>query len=116
MADFDLHYYFDAKTTQSSGKLYNDDGNTAYAFEKAQYEILNFNGNFNGKIAVIKLDSEIGKNFSSSDKNVSIIVHNIKAKLVTVNGKATTFKTVKNKIEIPVSWKKGTGVEIKIQL
>jgi oligosaccharide 4-alpha-D-glucosyltransferase len=62
------------------------------------------------------LNSEIGKNFPSSDKNVSLIVHNIKAKSVTVNGKAIAFKTVKNNLEIPVSWKKGTGVEIKIQL
>jgi oligosaccharide 4-alpha-D-glucosyltransferase len=114
--NFDLHYYFDAKTTQSSGKLYNDDGTTANAFEKAAFEILNFNGNSNGKTVIVKLNSEIGKNFPSSDKNVALIVHNIKAKSVTVNGKTIALKTVKNNIEIPVSWKNGTEVEIKIQL
>ncbi|MBA4318666.1 MAG: glycosyl hydrolase, partial [Flavobacterium sp.] len=116
LTTFDLHYYFDAKTAQSSGKLYNDNGTTANAFEKGEFEILNFNGNTNGKVVVVKLNSEIGKNFPSSDKNVSLIIHNIKAKSVTVNGKSIAFKTVKNNIEIPVSWKKGTGVEIKIQL
>ncbi|POY40494.1 glycosyl hydrolase [Flavobacterium alvei] len=114
--NFDLHYYFDAKTTQSSGKLYNDDGKTANAFEKGAFEVLNFNGNTNGKTVVVKLSSEVGKNFPSSDKNVSFIVHNIKAKSVTGNGKTIAFKTVKNNIEIPVSWKKGTAMEIKIQL
>ena len=113
---FDLHYYFDAKTAQSSGKLYNDDGTTANAFEKGAFEILNFNGIANGKTATIKLNSEIGKNFQSSDKNVALIVHNIKAKSVTVNGKTIDFKTIKNNIEIPNSKKKGTEVEIKIQL
>ncbi|MBP6586521.1 MAG: DUF5110 domain-containing protein [Flavobacterium sp.] len=116
LADFDLHYYFDTKTTQNSGKLYNDDGTTANAFEKGAFEILNFNGNANGKTVVVKLNSEIGKNFQSFDKNVALIVHNIKAKSVTVNGKTIAFKTVKNNIEIPVSWKKGTEAEIKIQL
>jgi oligosaccharide 4-alpha-D-glucosyltransferase len=116
LADFDLHYYFDAKTTQNSGKLYNDDGTTANAFEKGAFEVLNFNGTANGKLVVIKLNSEIGKNFPSFDKNVSFIVHNLKAKSVSVNGKTSDFKTVKNNIEIPVSWKKGTEVEIKIQL
>ncbi|TRX29074.1 DUF5110 domain-containing protein [Flavobacterium franklandianum] len=120
LKNFDLHYYFDAKTTQSSGKLYNDDGTTANAFEKGAFEILNFNGNVNGnvngKLVVIKLNAEIGKNFQSSDKNVTLIVHNIKVKSVIVNGKTVDFKTVKNNIEIPISWKKGTGVEIKIQL
>ena len=116
LENFDLHYYFDAKTTQSSEKLYNDDGTTANAFEKGAFEILNFNGNANGKTVVVKLNSEIGKNFQSFDKNVALIVHNIKAKSVTVNGKTIAFKTVKNNIEIPVSWKKGTEAEIKIQL
>ncbi len=116
LENFDLHYYFDAKTTQSSGKLYNDDGKTANSFEKGAFEILNFNGNTNGKTIVVKLSSEVGKNFPSSDKNVSFIVHNIKAESVTVNGKVITFKTIKNNIEIPVSWKKGTVMEIKIQL
>ena len=79
-------------------------------------EILNFNGNSNGKTVTVKLNSEIGKNFPSSDKNVSFIIHNIKAKSVTVNGKTIAYTAVNNTIEIPVSWKKGTEVEIKIQM
>jgi oligosaccharide 4-alpha-D-glucosyltransferase len=114
--NFDLHYYFDAKTTQSSGKLYNDDGTTTNDFEKGAFEILNFNGNADGKVVVVKLTSEIGKNFQSLDKNVSLIVHNIKAKSVSLNGKTIAINSFKKNIEIPVSWKKGTEVEIKIQL
>ena len=116
LADFDLHYYFDTKTTQSSGELYNDDGTTANAFEKGEFEILNFNSNANAKTVTIKLNSAIGKNFQSSDKNVALIVHNVKAKSVSLNGKTMAFNTIKNNIEIPVSWKKGTEMEIKIQL
>ena len=116
LKNFDLHYYFDAKTAQNSAKLYNDDGTTANAFEKGAFEVLNFNANSNSKTVSIKWNAEIGKNFQPSDKNVALIVHNIKAKSVTVNGKSIDFKTVKNNIEIPVSWKKGTEVEIKIQL
>jgi oligosaccharide 4-alpha-D-glucosyltransferase len=116
LADFDLHYYFDEKTIKSSGKLYNDNGSTANAFEKGEYELLNFNGDANDRTVTIKLNSEIGKNFQSLDKNVALIVHNIIAKSVTVNGKTYAFKTLKNNIEIPVSWKKGTEVEIKIQI
>ena len=116
LADFDLHYYFDTKTTQSSGKLYNDDGTTANAFEKGEFEILNFNSNANGKTIVVKFNSEIGKSFPSFNKNVNLIVHNIKANAISVDGKSVKFKTNKTSIEIPVSWKKGTEVEIKIQL
>lgn len=116
LENFDLHYYFDANTTQSSGRLYNDNGTTANAFEKGEFEVLNFNGTTNEKTVAIKLNSEIGKNFQSFDKNVTLIVHNIAAKSVTVNGKTITFKTNKTSIEIPISWENGTEVEIKIQL
>ena len=115
LENFNLHYYFDEKTSQSSGKLYNDDGVTANTIEKGAFEILNFNGKSNGKTITLKLNSEIGKNFPSTDKNVALIIHNIKAKSISVDGKTTDYKTVGNHIEIPVSWKKGTEVEIKIQ-
>ena len=115
LENFNLHYYFDEKTSQSSGKLYNDDGSTANTIEKGAFEILNFNGKSNGKTITLKLNSEIGKNFPSTDKNVALIIHNIKAKSISVDGKTTDYKTVGNHIEIPVSWKKGTEVEIKIQ-
>lgn len=114
--NFDLHYYFDSKTTQSYGVLYNDDGLTANAFEKGDFELLNFNGTANDKVVVIKLNTETGKYFQTSDKNVNLIIHNIIAKSILIDGKPIDFKTIKNNIEIPISWKKGTGIEIKIQL
>ena len=114
--NFDLHFYFDSKTTKSKGKIYNDDGLTANAFEKGEYEILNFNSNINSKTVLIQLTSAIGKNFQSSDKNVNLIIHNIKAKTISVDGKIVKFKTNKTAKEIIVSWKKGTAKEIKIQL
>ena len=116
LSTFDLHYYFDAKTAKSSGKLYNDNGSTANAFEKGEYELLNFNGDANDKIAVVKLNSEVGKNFQSIDKNINLTIHNMQAKSISVDGKKVEFKTNKTSIEIPVSWKKGTEVEIKIQM
>jgi oligosaccharide 4-alpha-D-glucosyltransferase len=116
LENFDLHYYFDAKTTRSSGKVYEDNGATAAAFEKGEFEILNFKSVATPKMLTIQLNAEVGKSFPSSDKKVSLIVHNIKPKKVTINGKSIVFKTSKNTIEIPVSWEKATSKEIKIQL
>lgn len=113
---FDLHYYFDSTTKNSSAKLYNDDGATTYTYQKGMYELLNFNGNVNNNIVIVKLDSETGKNFQVTDKVVTLIIHNIKAKTIAVDGKTVAFKANKTTIEIPVSWKKGSGVEVKIQL
>jgi hypothetical protein len=75
LSNFDLHYYFDAKTTSSNGNLYNDDGTTANGFEKGQFEILNFKANAAANILTIDFTSETGKSFTASDKNVNLLLH-----------------------------------------
>lgn len=118
LANFDLHYYFDEKATSSTGKLYNDDGLTPNAFEKGAYEILNFSSNVTAKEITLKMNTTVGKSFTSTDKNVTLLVHNIGSKptKITINGANIDFKTNENTLEIPVVLKKGLDNEIKIQL
>ena len=113
--NFNLHFYFDDSVKTSSGKLYNDNGETPQAFEKGQFEILNFNSNNNGNTLVLKLTANTGKNYTPTDKNVTIVVHNLKAKRIFINGQETIFKTNNESLSLPVTWKKGTSPEIKIE-
>ncbi|MBP8156898.1 MAG: DUF4968 domain-containing protein [Flavobacterium sp.] len=113
--NFNLHFYFDETVKTSTGKLYNDNGETPQAFEKGQFEILNFNSNNNGKELAIKLTSTVGKNYTTTDKTVLVLIHNIKAKRIFVNGNEMVFKTFNEPLQIPVEWKKGTDSEIKIE-
>ncbi|WP_412477038.1 TIM-barrel domain-containing protein [Flavobacterium sp. TBRC 19031] len=113
--NFNLHFYFDDNVKTSTGKLYNDNGESPEAFEKGQYEILNFNSNNNGNILVLKLTATVGKNYVSTDKNVTVVVHNLKAKRIYINGQETIFKTNNESLYLPLTWKKGTSPEIKIE-
>ena len=113
--NFNLHFYFDDSVKSSTGKLYNDNGETPQAFEKGQFEILNFNSNNNGNTLVLKLTANTGKNYTPTDKNVTIVVHNLKAKRIFINGQETIFKTNNESLFLPVTWKKGTSPEIKIE-
>ena len=113
--NFNLHFYFDDSVKTSTGKLYNDNGETPQAFEKGQFEILNFNSNNNSNTLVLKLTATVGKDFVSTDKNVTIVVHNLKAKHIFINGQETIFKTNNESLFLPVHWKKGTSPEIKIE-
>lgn len=113
--NFNLHFYFDDSVKISTGKLYNDNGESPEAFEKGQYEILNFNSNNNGNILVLKLTATVGKNYVSTDKNVTVVVHNLKAKRIYINGQETIFKTNNESLYLPLTWKKGTSPEIKIE-
>ena len=70
---------------------------------KEAYEILNFSSTNKGKIVTIKLDTETGKNFTATDKTVSVLVHNIKAKSVFVNGKEQVYKTFANPLQVSIA-------------
>ncbi|WP_445453781.1 TIM-barrel domain-containing protein [Flavobacterium sp. 25HG05S-40] len=117
LENFNLHYYFDESVANSSGKLYNDDGTTPNAFEKGQYEMLNFTSSNTNKTLVIKLAATVGKNYTSTNKEVSVLIHNIKnkAKSIFVNGKEQVYKTFQEPLQVNVTITKGTSSEIKIE-
>lgn len=117
LKQFDLHYYFDDKTTASKGKIYNDDGKTPDAFEKGKYEILHLESRFQANQLIIKISPESGKSFAPRTKNINLVLHHVKARsAVRVNGKITTFKASNNMIEIPLTIETGKSQEIKILL
>ncbi|HMI06438.1 MAG TPA: TIM-barrel domain-containing protein [Flavobacterium sp.] len=118
LADFDLHFYYDPESAQSSGALYNDDGAMPDAYEKGAYENIGFSSSVTGKMIAVKLTASPKKDhYTVSDKNITLVIHNFSTpKKVTVDGKIVTFKTTKNALEIPVLLEKGTTRQIKIEL
>lgn len=112
---FDLHFYFDESLAQSNGKLYHDNGLTANAYEKGEYELMQFSSINTNKVLTIKLNEEVGKNYTATTKEVALIVHNIQPKKIFVNGQEQIYKTFHNPMEIPVTWTKGSQAEIKIE-
>jgi alpha-glucosidase (family GH31 glycosyl hydrolase) len=115
LANFDLHFYFDESLTNSIGKVYNDDGLTPNDYEKEAYELLNFSSTNKDKVLTLKLNTETGKNFQTTDKTVSVLIHHIKAKRIFVNGQERVYKTFNEPLQISVDWKKGTTQELKIE-
>ncbi len=117
--NMDLHFYFDASVQKSSGKLYDDDGITPDAFEKGQYEILNFTSTIKKGLLNIEFNAEVGENYYSTDRTISLIVHNLdnKPDKVTIDSKKSTFEWNDDKglLVIPVKWKNGTMPAIDIK-
>jgi oligosaccharide 4-alpha-D-glucosyltransferase len=113
--NFDLHFFFDQSLANSSGKLYNDDGQTPNALEKEQYELIHFNSTNDGKTLVIKLNSTVGKNYTASEKNISVLVHNIKPKRIFVDGQQQVYKTFQEPMQINVTLTNNNTPEIKIE-
>ena len=113
-----VHYYHDTNVVKSERKLYNDDGITAKAFENGNYEILEFEAEIEKKWLEIDFESEIGNQWISSEKEITLIVHNINwnPKRVKVNGKNTMISPKNNQLSIPIKWNFQKELKIKISL
>ncbi|MEW7847720.1 TIM-barrel domain-containing protein [Massilia aurea] len=120
----DLHYYHDASVSTSSGKLYDDDGETAGAYEAGKYEIVRFTSRFaavEGKAHLeIGFATETGKAMAAVERGFSLKVHNVTAKprAVTVDGRAVrfAFNAQQNLLEVPVAAKKGQAAQVLVTL
>jgi oligosaccharide 4-alpha-D-glucosyltransferase len=113
----ELHYYFDEKEN-TKRTFYNDDGLTANAFEKENYEILEFEAEYCKRYLKIDFEAELGKNWISSEKEVTLIIHNINwnPKKIKVNGKRKRILSKENTLTIPVKWNPKKELKIKITL
>ncbi|AOW16006.1 glycosyl hydrolase [Polaribacter vadi] len=113
----ELHYYFDEKEN-TKRTFYNDDGLTANAFEKGNYEILEFEAEYSKRYLEIDFEAELGKNWISSEKEITLIIHNINwnPKKIKVNGKRKRILSKENTLTIPVKWNPKKELKIKITL
>jgi oligosaccharide 4-alpha-D-glucosyltransferase len=122
-ADYDgntleIHYYFDASVKKSKRELYNDNGILSNAFEKGVYEILEFKAEQTRRYLEIDFEAEFGKNWNSSEKEITLIVHNINwnPKKIKVNRKREHISSENNSLKIPVKWNLKKKLKIKITL
>ncbi|WP_338356508.1 TIM-barrel domain-containing protein [Yeosuana marina] len=118
--DLELHYYNDTSIVESERQFYNDDGKTSKAFEKGQYELLEFEFESEKKQVEFEFESEIGPNYSPSIKHIELIVHNFKKepKRIKVESKRVEFKWNKDNktLIVPISWNTKNELEIKIKI
>jgi oligosaccharide 4-alpha-D-glucosyltransferase len=73
----DLHYYHDSSVPASSGKLYDDDGETAGAYDKGEFEMLSFASQLHGTELTITLGSQVGRHYHARSRDYTLYVHNI---------------------------------------
>ncbi|MFC4933099.1 glycoside hydrolase family 31 protein [Massilia sp. GCM10023247] len=86
----DLHYYHHDSVASSNGKVYDDDGETANAFEQGEYEIVRFSSQYAGGRLEIGFETETGKDYPAAARAFTVKVHNVQARprSVTIDGRA----------------------------
>lgn len=115
-----LHYYNDASIKESKREFYNDDGLTKDAFEKGQYEILEFEFEKEKGSLEFEFKAKLGKAFSFEEKQFNLIIHNIieTPKRVKFGHKKVKFlyDSESNTLNIPIIWNTSEETELKIKL
>ncbi|QHI37784.1 Oligosaccharide 4-alpha-D-glucosyltransferase [Kordia antarctica] len=113
---FDLHYYHDERIHESERKLYNDNGLLSNAYEKGNYELLEFESEFEKSKLEIELEAETGINYSTSNKKIDVFVHNInkKPRKVKFRGKRVKFDWNKHTKTLSFSIKWNTKKKEKL--
>ncbi|MFH1120753.1 MAG: TIM-barrel domain-containing protein [Bacteroidota bacterium] len=78
---FDLHFYSDTTVKNSHYKLYNDDGESPFAFEKGDYELFEFTAEEKGKSLCLNLSKPKDNGFFGYPANhITLKVHNLLSK------------------------------------
>jgi oligosaccharide 4-alpha-D-glucosyltransferase len=116
----DLHYYHDASVATSSGKMYDDDGETANAFSAGKYEIVRFTSRFAGNRLEIGFATETGQAMTAAQRGFSLKVHNVatRPRTVTVDGRAVrfVFNAQQDLLEVPIAARTGQAAQVVISL
>ncbi|HUH27653.1 TIM-barrel domain-containing protein [Gelidibacter sp.] len=117
---FELHYYYDPTVLESQGQLYNDDGLTADAYEKGQYELMAFSSKLSAKEIEIEIKAELGSDFQTQTKSIELVLHNIslKPKSVKISRKKLdfTYNEDQKTITIPLEWNTSKELKLNIKL
>jgi oligosaccharide 4-alpha-D-glucosyltransferase len=114
--DLILHYYHDDDIEESERHYYNDDGSTFQAFEKGEYELLEFEAEVERRWLEIDFAAENGENYDYNTKNIALKIHNYQwtPKKIKVNGKKVKINYKNNTLSIPVVW--DTSEEFKVRI
>ncbi|MBJ7882159.1 glycoside hydrolase family 31 protein [Gelidibacter salicanalis] len=117
---FELHYYHDASVEKSIGQLYNDDGVTANAYKKGNYELLTFESETTPSKIEIGFEAEIGSTYKSQSKMIDLVVHHIGGKPKWIKSKRKrlefTYNENKNTVTIPLEWNTAKELQLNIKL
>jgi len=119
--NFDLHYYYDVSVKKSERRFYNDDGLTKEAFEKGNYEILEFEFELDQEDMTFEFEAEIGENYQSEIKQFNLIIHNIESEPKQIKfGKKRikdfSYNQESKIVSIPLTWNTSKEKELTIKL
>ncbi len=69
-----LHYYCDVDNPKAKGYLYDDDGKTSKAYEKGQFEMVEFTSSQGDGYIYLDMESKPGKAYNAPNREIEMVV------------------------------------------
>ena len=114
-----LHYYFDDEVEGSKYQTYNDDGLTANAYEKGEYELMEFEAEQEGNILEVELEAKMGSHYQTSVKTITLVIHNMDEPVKVKHNKKKqkfNYNNANRTLTIPLEWNTKDKLELNIKL
>jgi len=115
-----LQYYYHDSIEDSKREFYFDDGQTVNAFEKQQYQTLEFKAEKEGSSIAISFEADTGSNYKAETKTFELVIHNINEmpKNIKINKEKTngTFNPKNKTLTLNIIWDTSEEKVIKIKL
>ena len=116
--NLEIHYYYDSSVKKSAREMFNDNGLLSNAFEKGEYELLEFKAALTKKCLEINFEAELGAHWNPSEKEITLILHNIdwNPTKIKIDGKRIRISLENNRLTLPFKWNTTKGLRLKITL
>ncbi len=105
-AELTLHYYADESVSESSGRLYEDDGRTRGNIENGEFELLEFSANREGDYLAIDVERRGAWDGMPDERQITLVVHNWAepADRIRINGKPARGRLRDGKLTVRFKW------------
>ncbi|GGE32750.1 TIM-barrel domain-containing protein [Psychroflexus planctonicus] len=92
--NLNFKYYFDETVETSQRSFYNDDGQTANAFENRNYEMLHLNFEHFEEVSELQIEHEVKENFNSDLEEIHLELINWKKRPISImyNGQPVSYE------------------------
>jgi alpha-glucosidase (family GH31 glycosyl hydrolase) len=115
-----LQYYHHNSIEASKRKFYFDDGLTINAFEKQQYQTLEFKAEKKGSSIAISFEATTGSRYKAETKTIDLVIHNINKmpKSIKINNEKTnsTYNSNNKTLTLNLTWDTSREKIIRIKL
>lgn len=114
-----INYYFDDGVQWSSSHVYNDNGLLSEAYQKGAFEQMVFAVENQGKEIVLNLDTKLGHNYKSGNKEITWVIYNLtqQPKSLKIGDKTypINWKKKSKVLKIKTNWNSAESKSIRIQ-